>query len=183
MTDNKVNKNSTWQNLDWEKKVTICNQGIANEDSLLLTWVIMFIALEAILFTILIGVGWGQCWSIGLTISGVLFVISYMCLFVVRGSRVNLWGEMLYRLLEEAGQQDLAEHYKGCAERRGKRKEKCGRWKVIFGWCDKDENVGRFKRKISWFRCFKSTRRWFTTFIPLIIVIVWIVLMVKSFVC
>ena len=53
MAGSKENENQKWQKLEWEKKVTICNQGIANEDSLLLTWVIMFIALEAILFTIL----------------------------------------------------------------------------------------------------------------------------------
>ena len=55
-TDKKVNDDSTWQNLDWDKKVSICNQSIANEDTLSLTLVIMFIALEAMLFTILFAV-------------------------------------------------------------------------------------------------------------------------------
>jgi len=183
MTDSKVNNNSTWQNLDWEKKVSICNQSIANEDSLLLTLVIMFIALEAMLFTILITKGWGQLWSIVLAIFGVVLVILYMYLFKRRGNQVDLWGEKLYRLWEEAGQQDLAQHYIGCVERRCKRKEKCGWWKVTFGWCEKDKKKGRFKRTISWFKCFKSTRRLFTTFIPMGLLVVWIVLMVVSFYC
>lgn len=171
MKDSKAKNNSTWQNLDWEKKVAICNQSIANEDSLLLTLVIMFIAFEAILFTILIG-GWGQWWSIILAVFGIGFVILYMDLFEKRGSWVDLWGEMLYWLWEEAGQQDLAEHYKGCVERRCKRQKKCGRWKVIFGW-GHPFNIGRFK----------SIRRLLNTFIPLILVIVWILVMVVSFVC
>ncbi len=172
MTDSKVNNNSTWQNLDWEKKVAICNQGIANEDSLLLTLVIMFIALEAMLFTILIAVGWGQWWSIILAGFGVAFVIPYVYFFEGRGNAVDLWGEMLHGLWEEAGQKELVQYYKGCVERRYRRKKKCGRWVIIFGW-GHPFDIGRFK----------STRRWFTTFIPLIIVIVWIFLVAVSFKC
>ena len=104
MKDKQVDNNNTWQNLDLEKKITICNQGIANEDSLLLTLVIMFIAFEAILFTILIGGGWGQWWSVILAIFGVVLVIPYVYFFEVRGNAVDLWGEMLHELWQQAGQ-------------------------------------------------------------------------------
>ncbi len=53
MTDKKVNNNSTWQNLDWEKKVQICQQGIANQDALLYASVVIFIALEAMFFSVI----------------------------------------------------------------------------------------------------------------------------------
>jgi len=172
MADSKENENQKWQKLEWEKKVTICNQGIANEDSLLLTLVIMFLAFEAILFTILIGVGWGQCWSIILAVFGVGLVIPYVYFFEVRGNAVDLWGEMLHGLWEEADQQELAQYYKGCVERRSKRQEKRGWWKVIIGWGHLF-TIGRFK----------STRRWFTTFVPIILVIIWVLLMWKSFDC
>ena len=171
MTDSKVNNNNKWQNLDWEKKIAICNQGIANEDSLLLTLVIMFIAFEAILFTILIGVGWGQWWSIILAVFGVALVIPYIYFFIVRGNAVDYWGEMLHGLWKEAGQQELAQYYKGCVERRCRGRKKCGWWAIIFGWGHLFD-IGRFK----------STRRWFTTFIPSILVFVWIWIMVMSFI-
>ena len=172
MTDNRVNNNGVWQNRDWAERVQICQQGIANEDSLLLTLVIMFIAFEAILFTILIGGGWGQRWSIILAVFGVGSVIPYMYFFEIRGNAVDHWGEMLHGLWEEAGQQELAQYYKGCVERRYRRQQKRGRWIVIFGW-GHPFDMGRFK----------STRRWFTTFIPLGLVIIWILLMVESFSC
>jgi len=183
MTDSKENTNNKWRNLDWEKKVTICNQTIANEDSLFLTLVIMFLAFEAILFTILIGVGWGQWWSIILASFGVVLVPFFVHFFYVSGNALDLWGEILHGLWEEVDQQELAQNYEGCIERRIKRQEKHGWQKVIFGWCETDKRMGRFKRVISWFKCFSSKRKWFTTFIPLIIVIVWILLMAVSFNC
>jgi hypothetical protein len=186
MTNGKESNNSVWQNLEWEKKVSICNQGISAEDGLLLNLVIMFIAFEAILFTIFIGVGWGQYWSIVLAFLGIGVIILYMYLFEKRGKWVDHWGEILFSLWKDAGDEGITNNYLGCVERINKRKEKYGWWKVMFGWCEKVDNEERFKRVkyfISWFRCFNSTRRLLTTFIPLILIIIWVLVMVLSLVC
>ena len=169
-------EDSEWQKLSWAEKVQICQQAIAIGDTLLLTLVVMLIALEAMLFTILAAERWGQWWSIILAVPGLVYAGFHIYFFEIKGSQLDCWGKTLHDLLTEAGLIEQAKHWEGCVERR-----KHGRWKVIFGWCEKDKHMGRFKRIITWFKCFKSTRRWFTTFIPLVLVIVWILLIVVSF--
>lgn len=186
MTNSKEGNNSIWQNLEWEKKVSLCNQGITAEDSLLLTLVIMFIAFEAIFFTILTTVGWGHYWSVVLAFLGIAVIILYMYLFERRVKRVDRWGKMLFQLWKDGGKEEIANNYLGCVKRIDKRKEKYGWLKVMLGWCEEVDTKKRLKRikcVISWFNCFKSTIRLFTTFIPVILIVVWILVIVVSFVC
>jgi hypothetical protein len=186
MANGKNVDNNIWpEKLKWKEKVSICNQGINSEDSLLLTLVIMVLAFEAILFTILIGPGWGQYWSIAIAFFGIGIIILYMYLFEKRGEWVDKWGKILFSLYEDVNNKEISKNYLGCVERIDKRKEKCGWWKVMFGWCEKvdsEESFKRIKQFFSWFNCLKSTRRLFTTFIPLILVIIWVVVIVFSLV-
>ena len=167
-----ADSNGLWQSLNWEKRLAISEQGIANEDSLLHTYVIIFIALQAMLFGILIAKGWGQWWSALIAFIGIGIALWFMYLFENRGNTVDLWGEILYGLWGEAGKQELAERYKGCWRRRENRKKRCGRLINIVGW------GSVFERKR-----YGSARRVITTFMPLILVIVWILVTVVSFDC
>ena len=47
-----TSNDNEWQNLDWVEKLQICQQGIAHEDSLLHTYVTIFIAIEALFFVL-----------------------------------------------------------------------------------------------------------------------------------
>lgn len=56
---------SFWSGLAWEKKVAICEQGRANENNLLQSYRVIFLAFETTLlviaFTTIKG-GWGGFW-------------------------------------------------------------------------------------------------------------------------
>ena len=82
------NKDGVWEKLDWAKKVGICQQGVAIGDTLLLTLVVMLVALEAMLFTILVSKGWGQCWSIILAVLGTGYPFFHSYLFEKREIRL-----------------------------------------------------------------------------------------------
>ena len=167
MTDSKVNNNK-WQNLNWEKKVQICQQGIANQDSLLHTYVVIFIALQAMLFVAVFSEGWGQWWSIPIAVMAIGLAILFARLFELRGNAVDRWGEILYALWDEAGESELAAYHKGSVEKRERRREKFGRFLIFKGW-------GLFGR-------FNSARWMLITLMPSVLVVVWILMMVMSFI-
>ncbi len=161
------NKNSEWQKLDWATKVQICEQGRASENHLLHTYVVIFIALEAMLFAIMIAKGWGHSWSIPIPILGMVFAVWFACLFVSRGIRVGRWEELLTNLWLEADKSKLAEHYKGAVERR-KRRVKHGIIALFLGW--------------GWGR-FKSAHWVLVTVVPLAMFFLWVLVIIGSFDC
>jgi hypothetical protein len=172
--DNKVNNNRTWQNLDWEKKVTICQQGISHGDNLLFTYVVIFIALEAIFFATVFNIG-SPCWRIVVASLGILVSIYFILVFKWRGDDVDRWGAVLHSLWKEVQNkhedvsgvraEDFVRHYKGCVERKNRG------WKAIFfGWCTPCERMKYY---------FRSTRRFMTICTPLLVIVVWVVIILN----
>lgn len=179
------NNNGLWQKLGWEKRVTISQQGIAQEDSLLHTYVVLFIAVEAMLFATLIAKGWGDLWSIIIAVLGIGLAIIFMFILEKRGNAVDRWGEILSQLWGEAEREEFANHYKGCVKRREIRQKRCGKFWVFVGWRGKGKKrYGILRVLFGWeghFERFKSTRRLLVFFVPLIVMILWILIMAVSF--
>ena len=167
MTDN---NNGVWQNLPWEQKVQICEQGRASENHLLHTYVVTFIALEAMLFAILITKGWHQWWSIIITVIGIGLSCLWAYLFETRADSVDRWEVELHKLWLEVGKSEptaseLAKHYSGSVERRERRRK--NRWAPFWSL----GSAGRF-----------ISARWVViAATPLVFAIVWILVMVVSF--
>jgi len=170
MTDN--NKGRVWQNLDWAKKVGICMQGIDHEDSLLTTFVVIFIALEAMFFAVVFSMKLSFCFNLIIAILAILVAGNFAYLFKRRGDYVDHWGAILYALWKgaflieesesEVSASELMKHYEGCFERR-----KRGRFAIIFGW-------GSLGCRL------KSPRLCITTFTPILVILVWIVIVINQ---
>ncbi len=168
MTD----KSGVWKDLDWEKKVQICQQFSADEDSWLHTYVVIFIALQAMFFTIALGLKLPPEWVTTIAIVAILVAIWFIYIFYVRGNAVDRWGEIIYKLFMEVDQQEfpaqpeLLKHYKGSPERRGMKRKKCGWFYIIFGWGCNPWN---------WI---KSARRVLGTYTPLLVCFAWIFIVI-----
>jgi len=184
-----ISEDSEWRKLSWAEKVQICQQRIAQEDSLLIAYVVIFIGLEAIFFAAMLSSNIVMpCW-LGKTVPalGILVAINFALVCKRRGDMVDRWSVVFYSLWKKVpddeviatsitlkGKQlvkakDIGEDYKGCVERlkggwRG--------WKPnFFGW-------GRlFDRLKFWL---KSGRRLVTIFTPLLVIIIWILILVTN---
>jgi hypothetical protein len=170
MVDDK-NKDG-WQNLSWKEKVQICQQGAAHEDNLLSTYVTLFIAIEAMFFAFVLSVNL-VCW-LNIIIAGlaIYFTLRFVRIFHKSGCKVDHWGKILYSLWTEVGDNDsdlldIAKVYTGCVDRSVKN------WKnIIFGW-------GTRREKLYYF-FWGYARRLITTFIPIIVIVSWIVVIIIS---
>ena len=186
------NNGFAWQKLDWDKKVNICMQGIDHEDSWLATYVLIFIALEAMFFAVIFSIKPDFYLSLFVAALGILIAVIFVCLFKRRGDYIDHWGAELYDLWGQvenvAGVNalEIREHYKGCEERKAR-----GYRAIIlgYGWHghyigSEEERKGKFgwlrviiKRK-GWLQPFKSPRWVFGTLMPFLVIVVWVVVMV-----
>jgi len=161
-----------WKDLDWAKKVQICQEFLADEDSWLHTYVVIFIALQVMFFAIVFGLKLHLWGVIAIAIVAILVAIWFIYIFYVRGNAVDRWGEIMYKLFTEVDQQELPaqpellKHYKGSLERRERKRKKCGWLYVIFGWGCNPWN---------WI---KSARRVLGTYTPLLACFAWIFLVI-----
>jgi hypothetical protein len=157
---NPVNQYSAWHNLTWKEKMDICQQGVSQEDSLLSTYVTIYIALEAMFFAIVLtlGLSWWLTLIIGLLALGVSFL--FVRIFLRRGDAVDRWEEIMCNLWEQAANAaelplekntciEFVNHYKGSRERRNR-----GKWSNFWGWrwwIKISENDEKEQGKFEWF--------------------------------
>jgi hypothetical protein len=198
MTDKK--KGSVWQKLDWAKKVEICMQGIDHEDTLLITFVLIFIALEAMFFAVIFNMKLCFCLNLIIAVLGILVAVQFAYFFKRRGDYVDNWGTILYELWNEAslmeekesgvrlGASEFVKHYEGCMERK-----KRGSLATIFGWKwfglysgSKEERKGKFgwlaviRKRKGWFQPLKSPRWMLVPLMPFLVILVWVLVMVAT---
>ena len=190
------NNGSVWQKLDWDKKVEICMQGIYHEDSLLITFVLIFIALEAMFFAVVFNMKSCFWLNITLAITGILVAIYFMYILKKREDYVDHWGTILYHLWQETSRtgenesgvsaSELVRQYEGCMERNKRR------WpSIIFGWgwrgfCSGNEK--NKKGKFGWLNVIRKRKRWLqplwsprwllVTLMPFLVILGWVVIMV-----
>jgi len=168
------NEKSEWQKLDWEKKVAICQQGAAHEDSLLITYVVIFIALEAMFFAAFFNLKPPSPWNIVIAALGIVVAIECMYIFYRRGKCVDVYATVLRALWQDIPEDEvlakvedfevkakcIKEIYgSSCAKRlaKGWRGTFCG-W---LPWCE-------------WFKHFHtSPRRFLTKFMPVLVIVIW----------
>jgi hypothetical protein len=161
-----------WRKLDWATKVKLCEQGRANENSLLHNYYVIFIAVETILFAAVFSIGYPRLWGGFIGLLGLFLAILWAHVCELRGNAVDRWEEILaslWREIEssELGVSELADHYKGAVERRRKRRDGGRRAIFFWGW-------GGIRR-------FLSARWVFTSFIPFLVVCVWVWVIVECF--
>ncbi|MBI2851302.1 MAG: hypothetical protein HYX80_09765 [Chloroflexi bacterium] len=170
------NEISEWQKLSWAEKLQICQSGEAQEDSLLHTYVTIFIAIEAMFFALVFGLALSLSWLVVITILAILVAIWFMHVFYQRGKGVDRWGALLYGLYKDASMNEFKDYYYGCFKREELMGTKHGWFLIIFGWSD-----GKWW---SWFKSFTSARRVCVTYTPILVIIGWIVLiLVKTLDC
>ena len=177
MADSKENENQKWQDLEWAKKVQICQQGIANQDTLLYTSVVIFVALEAMFFSaIFSNIKLFPCMNETIAAVGIVVALAFLFIFKRRGDSINRWGVILCELWREIEENDISgvpkeevlKHY--CSSKKWREKGWRG---VILGWCP----------CCDWLRNYcVSTRRFIILFTPFLVVVMW-VLMLVSFDC
>lgn len=116
-TQQKETEASTWTDLDWDKKVTICEQGRATENNLVQSYRLIFIAMGTIILIGAFSVAWTD-WRGGLLgIVGVLLAILWFFTCSKRVALVDHWEVMLAGLWRQANLSWIVEHYSE-AERR-----------------------------------------------------------------
>lgn len=162
------NNNDVWGNLEWSRKVELCEQSRANENSLLHSYLMIFIAVETILFAAVFAKGWNQFWGGYVALLGLMLAILWGHVCELSGNRVDRWEEKLNGLWKQAGELELTERYRGAVERR-ERRRKQGRLAIFLGW-------GHAKR-------FLSARWVLIAFMPFLTICLWIWVMVSCFTC
>jgi hypothetical protein len=193
------NNKDAWKRLPWKEKVQICQQGIAHEDTLLLTFIVIFIGLEALFFTVVVTDKLGKCVDIAIAAIGILVAIRFVHIFVKAGNAIDRWGMMLHDLWDELNGQylcksgvkasEFVELHKPSVKRREIGRKKCGCWKIVFGWwvmscsefkckyrkekskCEKIKLIFRFVTGC--FPTLKSRRRMMTTCTPFLVIFAW----------
>jgi len=181
-------EDSEWQKLSWAEKVQICQQRIANEDSLLIAYVVIFIGIEAMFFAFMLSNNIVMpCW-LGKIIPalGILVAINFALVCKRRGDAVDRWSVIFYTLWSQVPPdetiaiielnknlvvkaKDIGKDYEGCVERlkggwRG--------WKpIISGW-------GRKRDRLKFWP--QSARRLVTIFTPFLVIIIWIFILVTN---
>jgi hypothetical protein len=191
------NRRDTWQFLSWQEKMTICQQSVSQEDSLLSTYVTIYLAIEAMFFAIVLTTSISMCLTIivGLIAIGVSYL--FIQAFLRRGDAVDRWEVIIRELWSQACQsaetttdldmcQEMMEHYTGSLGRRARK-----RWANFWGWNWLGSYSGTLKnkrRKSGWLFSImqrkgrlgpiKSARWMLITFLPLMICVGWVIVFV-----
>lgn len=185
-----------WNELTWFKKVQICEQGISNEDSLLSTYVTIYIAIQAMFFVIALSLDYW--WWFPVVIAFLAFFVSvlFIRLFLIRGDAVDRWSEILAGLWtqevsstlsdKEKGVSELAQYYEGAVERRKKSK-----WSRFWGWNwwgTYKYSEGKTSKKFRWVSRilhrrgrfgFLNSARWIlVTLMPVMVSMGWITIII-----
>jgi hypothetical protein len=167
-------------NLAWATKVTLCEQGRATENRILQSYRTIFIALETILFTTVFTVLWDcRLGVIIVFILGLLLTFLWWHICDLRGDAVDRWEEVLADLWKKAKDPDLAKlksanYYQGAVKRREKRLEGERTGGRIGGQIAVSKGWGGWRRFIS--------ARWvFTTVMPSLVTLGWIIVLIKRF--
>ena len=187
-----------WQKLPWAEKVHICQRGIAHEDTLLITYVVIFIALEAMFFAVF-GVPASYI-KITSSILGILVAIRFVCIFKKAGDAVDRWGTILHDLWEELNEQELCKSgvktsefvkaHQPSVEKWNRRKRIKGWLEIIFFWWDnkcpdaKSNCLMIRWLKIGWCNISAivgSRRRMMTTCTPLLVIAAWAFVICQMF--
>lgn len=161
-----------WQKLDWQVKMQICQRGMVHEESLLNTYVTLFIAVEAMFFAFVLGVNLVNWLNIIIAIIGILVTIRFAKTFYDRGKQVDLWGALIYNLLQKIDADNhtllqITDRYEGCSVRITKD------WKsIVFGWGTISERLKHF--------FWGYARRLKTTLIPFIVILSWTIVIIIS---
>jgi len=186
MTGN--SEDSEWQKLSWAEKVQICQQRIAQEDSLLIAYVVIFIGIEAMFFAFMLSSNIVMPYWLGKIIPalGILVAINFALVCKRRGDMIDRWSVVFYSVWKKVPDdetiasiclnknlvvkaKDIGEDYKGCVERL------TGRWRgwkpIIFGW-------GRKRDRLKF--CLKSARRLVTIFTPILVIMIWIFILITD---
>jgi len=177
-------EDSEWQKLSWEKKVQICQQGISHEDSLFIAYVVIFIGLEAIFATVVVSRILSSWFNVAIAVMGILVAFEFMYIFYRRGKFVDVYATVLRALWQGipedevlAKVEDFEVKAKCVTEIYGlscARRLKGGCRATFCGW-------GPFRE---WFKhFFTSPRRFPTKFLPVLVIVMWALLMWKSFDC
>jgi hypothetical protein len=183
MADSGGNDKSEWEKLCWKEKVQICQQGISGEDSLLISYVVIFVALEATFAALVISQVLCSGSSQAIAVLGIALAVIFILVCKRRGDIVDRWGAILYKLWKEVPGDEMLDKSsnlpKGVGEEEealvkaekivkdygGCRRRLQGGWKAILcGWSPCHE-----KRKLF----FKSARRLTIVFCPVLVIVMW----------
>jgi len=153
---------------NWVNKMSLYEQARGNENYLLHVYIVTFMAIQGVLVALLIGF-WDTLlpWArFSIPVFGILFAILWAYVTESRGSKVDLWEEMLDSLWKKISESEsvlpeVVKWYEGAVERRKRRK--VSRLATFYGWgrcCDR----------------FKSDRWILVMFLPSILILSWIVM-------
>jgi hypothetical protein len=176
------NVRSRWRELHWKEKIQICQQGISGEDSLLVSYVVIFVAIEAIFAALVISQTLCPESSRTIAVLGIALTIIFIFVCKRRGDAIDRWGAILYKLWKEvpgdevlnnnlpeiSGKaivqaKDIAKDYKGCVERLRR-----GWTAIICGWPPCSDKCKSF---------FKSARRLTIVFCPVLVIVMWVLVL------
>ena len=167
-----------WQELSWAENIQICQQGEAQEDSLLHTYVTIFIALEGMFFTLVFTLALSPYLLITIAIVAIVVTIGFIYFFYKRGKGIDAWGSRLYELFKKEGMKEFEDYYYGCFKRKELIGRKWGWFHIIFGWGE-----GKWWKRWNWFKSFKSARRAVTTYMPILVIMAWILILIIKIDC
>ncbi len=167
-------EDSEWQRLSWAEKVQICQQGVAHEDTLLITYIVIFIGLEALFFASVFSMKLPLCVNIIIAGLGIAVAFEFMYIFYRRGKCVDVYSAVLRALWQDIPEDEALAEVEGfkvkarciteiygssCAKRL-----KGGCRATFWGWGPCRE----------WFKhFFTSPRRFHTKFMPVLVIVIW----------
>jgi len=175
-----ISEDSEWRKLIWKEKVQICQQCISGEDSLLISYVVIFVGVEAILAAVVLGNILSLSFDKTIAALGILLAVIFALVCKQRSDLIDRWGTILYELWNElpadeelnknenlprlSGKalikaKDIAKDYEGCVERLK------GGWKVIIFGYPPCREACKF-----WL---KSARRLTIVFCPILVIVTW----------
>ena len=181
-----ISEKSEWQKLSWKEKVQICQQDIAKEDSLLISYVVIFVGVEAILAAVVLGNILSPSFDKTIAALGILLAVIFALVCKRRSDLVDSWGAILYQLWNElpadeelnrnenlprlSGKavikaKDIAEDCEGCVERLK------GGWKVII--------LGYSPRRKALKFWLKSARRLIIVLCPTLVIVMWALILCR----
>ena len=111
-----------WICCPWVEKVNICEQGRANENALLQSYRLIFIAMATIFLVATFSVGWTHWWGGLLGMSTIALGILWIITCDKRAALVDDWESMLAELWGQVGLTEIQAHYSD-AQRREKTRE------------------------------------------------------------
>jgi hypothetical protein len=171
MTQNNT-QHIDWKNLTWKEKMGICQKGISHEDSILLTYVTLFVAIEALFFACILSANLIWWFNIIISLVAIVLTVRFVMTFYRRGYHVDLWGSLISELWNEVDTDNetikkISQRYKVCTERIN------SNWKtVILNWGKPKEVIKAI--------CGGYARPLLFVIIPFIIILSWIIVIVIS---